>query len=218
MRHLLLLPDRNTPPDNDYTGAFKPEALRCAKYWRSQGDDVVVHEIDVSAKRPERRAQALELIAKHGPINRLAFFCHGWSTGVQLGFEIGDGLSMLVASLAAHSPHVVKVALYCCSTGRSKGPVGDGGDGSFADRLRDGLVAAGKTASVFGHTAAGHTTQYPGVRFFLSDTTQGGVKLAEPATPEWDRLVARLRKSNDPLRWRLPYLSVAEARAEIDPT
>jgi hypothetical protein len=218
VKHLVFTPDRNSPPDNDYTGAFKPESLRYAKYWRGAGDEVAAYEIDVSAARALRRAQVIAAISAQAPIDRLAVFCHGWRTGVQLGVEIGRELDALVAALAAASTEHLRIALYCCSTGRSSGPPGDGGDGSFADRLRDGLVAKGRAAvHVFSHASAGHTTRSGAVRLFVADGAAGGHDLTEVGSPERARLVARLSSARDPLRWTLPYLDLADALREVSP-
>lgn len=80
MKHLVLTPDRNTQ-GNDYSGAFKPEAERYARFYTGQGDTVVTHRVDVSEHSPKKRLQVLSYLAAEGPIDRLALFCHGWSGG-----------------------------------------------------------------------------------------------------------------------------------------
>lgn len=221
MKHLVLTPDRNSPPDNDFTGAFEPESNRYAAYWRAQGDTVTVVRVDVSKRGPERVTQSLAAINAAAPIDRFALFAHGWRTGVQIGLSTAtprdeERLVTFANELARCSTPALKVALYCCSTGSSNGPVGDGGDTGFADLLRDALLAAGRTeVSVFAHTSAGHTTRNANVRYFFSDTTSGGIDLAKHSTPEGRILRARLADGKDALRWRLPWLTLAEARAEL---
>lgn len=227
MNHLVLTPDRDTqpppgkPPTHDYVGAFKPESGLYTKHYRAQGDTVTVVRIDVSKRGPERVAQVVAALTAAAPVDRLAVFSHGWRTGIQFGLSTStaadrERLVAFAAMLVAASTPELKLALYCCSTGASDGPPGDGGDGGFADLLRDALVAAGRpNVTVFAHTTAGHTTRNPAVRFFLPGNGYGGIDLAKHTTPEGRRLRARLADGNDALRWRLPYLSLDEARAEI---
>ena len=221
MIHLALTPDRDTDGKHDFVGAFKPEAVRYAAHHRAQGDTVTVARIDVSKRHPDRLVQVVAAIRAAAPLDRVAVFAHGWRTGIQLGLSTateadrGHLATFAVALVEASTP-ALKVALYCCSTGASDGPAGDGGDGGFADLFRDALVAAGRTdVSVFAHTSAGHTTHNANVRFFFADTTRGGVDLAKYTTSEGRILKARLADGKDPLRFRLPYLTLAEARAEL---
>ena len=216
MRHLALTPDRDTPGDNDYTGAFDPEANRYVRYYEGVGDEVIRSKVDVSKKNGARRAQTLRWIAAAAPFDRLAIFCHGWGDGIQLGFSRGAELESLAAAVAAASTDRLKVALYACSTARSDGPPGDGGEGGFADSLRDLLASAGRPeVTVFGHTSAGHTTRNPQCRMFVPGCAVGGVRIAETGSAQYGRLLRRLRDGGDPLRWTMPYMTLEEIRDAI---
>lgn len=223
MKHLLITPDRNTS-GSDFTGAFKPEAERYAKFYTDLGDVTVTRRIDVSQHSHTKRAQLLSVIKNEGPFDRLVLFCHGWHTGIQFGLNCGNAdeiaqLAEFAKAVVAASTVELKVALYACSTGASDNdsPVGDG---SFADLLRDDLCGCGRpNASVFGHTSAGHTTRNANVRMFYGTGTlgggTGGVDIAPHGTPEGRRLYDRLHDGNDTLRWRLPYMTLEQARAEL---
>lgn len=218
LRHILFTGDRNSGAENDFTGAFEPESNRYAKYWREQGDFVTLHRIPLSQKRDTVRvARMVQALNEGNPVDRFACFCHGWSTGMQLGLNSAtdndrDALAAFATVLAGRSTPRLQVALYCCSTGKSE--VGCG-IGSFADRFRMALVAAGRPdVTIFAHATAGHTTRNPAVRFFFPKQT-GGVDLAEPGTAAWRKLDKRLHDGKDPLRWQIPYLTLDAARAAI---
>ena len=216
MRHLILTPDRNTPPDNDFTGAFDPEAIRYRRHYEAAGDEVLRRNIDVGVGNAARRAQTLRYIADAAPFDRIAAFCHGWVDGIQFGFSRGRTLEALATALVASSTDALKVALYACSTAKSDGPPGDSGEGGFADSLRDLLAAKGRPdVTVFGHTSAGHTTHNPQCRMFLRGCELGGVRLAETGSPAYQKLQKRLQAASDPLRWTMPYMTLDEIRAAI---
>jgi hypothetical protein len=210
----MLTGDRNGATDHDFTGAFEPESNRCAKYWREQGDQVDVVRVDLSQRDSVRVAQMLTAIRASAPVDRLAFLCHGWKTGLQLGLSIAtpserDRLARFATALASASTSSLRVALYCCSTGAS---LAANGAGSFADTLRLALVAAGRPdVTVFAHRVAGHTTRNAAVRLF-GPRMVGGVDLGTTREAR-QRLDAQLHAGSDPLRWTLPYLPIDEARA-----
>lgn len=214
MKHLVLTGDRNTGVDHDFTGAFEPESVRYAKHWREAGDAVDVTRVDLSQRDGVRVAQMLTAIRASAPVDRLAIFCHGWQTGIQLGLSISsraelDELAAFATALACASTDALKVALYCCSTGGSDSPTGAG---SFADQLRFALVAAGRRdATIFSHRVAGHTTRNAAIRLFGPGMV-GGVDLGTTREAR-QRLDAQLHAGSDPLRWTLPYLPIDQARA-----
>lgn len=230
MRHLVLTPDRNSKKtdgseDNDFTGAFDPEARRYVAYWRGRGDEVISHTFNPKMPSVNRVALVLMMLKANTPLDRLAFFCHGWRTGIQAGLSCGDaqGRAVMVSfaeALVTASTPELKVALYACSTGSSNGPPGDGGDGGFADLLRDDLCAAGRPdVTVFAHTTAGHTTRNSAVRFFAGKGDPlggyGGDDVVARRTAEFNKLAARLRSVPDDFRWRLPYMTPDEIHAEL---
>lgn len=214
MKHLVITGDRNGATDHDFSGAFEPESLRYAAYWREQGDVVELVRVDLSQRDSGRVAQMVTALKVAGPVDRLALFCHGWREGIQLGLSIAsraelDELAAFATALASTSTPALKIALYCCSTGASDAGVGIG---SFADQLRFSLVAAGRRdVTVFAHRTAGHTTRNPAVRLF-GPRMIGGIDLG--TTPDGRRrLEEQLHDGRDPLRWTLPYVAIDEARA-----
>lgn len=218
LRHILFTGDRDSGTEHDFVGAFKPEADRYQKYWQEQGDAVDLHRVDLSQKgHAARVAQLVKALNDGDPVDRFVCCCHGWPTGMQLGLSSDtdddrDALASFAAVLTGRSTPRLQIALYCCSTGKSE--VGCG-IGSFADRFRMALVAAGRPdVTIFAHATAGHTTRNPAVRFFFPKQP-GGVDLAEPGTAAWRKLDARLHDGNDPFRWQIPYLTLDAARAAI---
>jgi len=223
VKHIIFTPDRNSrkadgTPDNDFTGAFEPEAKRYLKYWRGRGDEVTSLTFDLSKRGPARVESVLKAIELNAPVDRVAFFCHGWKTGLQPGLTLSN-LGPFARRLAAASTSELKVALYACSTGSSNGPPGDGGDGGFADTLRDALCRAGREhVTVFAHTSAGHTTRNEYIRMFAGKGDPlggyGGDDVVARKTAMFLKLDARLNDGSD-FRWRLPYMTPDEIRAEL---
>jgi hypothetical protein len=168
----------------------------------------------------ERRGALLARVHERPPssLDALAIFCHGWPSGIQLGFgtEHTRGLAQAVKGVAAPS---LTVALYCCSTGADNDPrtndltPGPGGDGGFADRLRDELCELGVAATVFAHANAGHCTRNPRARVFLPDERRGGQWVVGPDSdlwPAWDRAL-----DTTDLRLRFPFMSREQVSAEL---
>ena len=214
MKHLVFTGDRDHPGQNDFRGAFEPESLRYVKHWRAAGDVVELVRVDLLQPDGVRVAQMIAALTASAPIDRLAFLCHGWKTGLQLGLSIAtpserDRLARFATALASASTSSLRVALYCCSTGAS---LAANGSGSFADTLRLALVAAGRPeVTIFAHRTAGHTTRNAAVRLFGPHMT-GGVDLGRTADGR-HRLDHRLHDAHDALRWTLPYEDPEVARA-----
>lgn len=221
---VILTPTTNEPGKKDVTGAFAPEAQRFATLLRARGCTVTEAAIDNTQPMAKRRQRSIDAInaapAKTmSPINLLAFFCHGWRDGVQVGFTrktLDDLVSMRFSS-------DVLVALYCCSTGEDAGKRGTDapgvGDGSFADTLRDRLCASGRVdCRVFAHTTVAHTTRNPNALFFDGmGSPVGGVGGIAPVHPKhklWPAWKRALQSDSD-FRFRFPMMSVAEIHAEL---
>lgn len=221
MKHVIFTPDRDQS-GNDFTGAFSPESFRYTSYWQSQGDEVFLRTINPTLPAAKRIAAMLETLDSRKPVDRFVCFCHGWKTGIQMGLSSTNlnQLKSFAEALVNASTPELKVALYACSTGSSDGPPGDGGDGGFADALRDALCAAGRTnVTVFAHTTAGHTTRNEYVRFFAGTTdplgAEGGDDVVQRKTEEFKKLATRLHNVQDNLRWRLPYMTPEQIHAEL---
>ncbi len=211
MRAILFAPDRNTPGKHDAGGAFIPDSQAFAKH---HGITTPIVRVDISADDSARRAQIHTALASgSGLLETVAFFCHGYRTGIQLGYTIHN-VADLARAIAASSLKNVRVILYACSTGGGNGP---GGDGAFADQLRDALCAQGATeCQVDAHTTAAHATRNPYVRRFEGRGSPvggtGGQWLVAPESKLWG--VWR-RGLNTDLRFRFPFMSVAQLHAEL---
>lgn len=153
-----------------------------------------------------------------GALETLALFCHGWKDGLQVGVRIGS-VRPFVDSLSKVAAPQLRIILYCCDTARDADDdrvddtkPGPGGDGGFADKLRDECRIAGVSATVYAHTTAGHTTRNPRVRRFDPDEMAGGHWVIEPYGPMWGRWRKALRGD---LRFRFPFLSELAIAAEL---
>lgn len=224
---LILTPDRNEKKA-DYTGAFLPEARNFAKLHGISRDQI--HAINVSKPMAVRARQSLDLIREHRP-RVLVVFCHGYSTGIQIGFRSPVNVKRkkgwyrptkrskldfdeLVALMATESPNST-IVLFCCSTGDD--PDSDdetapgSGDDSFADLLRDRLCEAdARTCRVFAHVTAGHTTRNPHVKLYDGGYSAtggaGAAYIARPRSKSFRRLAKALKTD---FRFRLPFMSIS---------
>ena len=218
MRALVFAPLHNTPGKSDATGAFQPEAHRFA---RLHGDRVSIHLFNPREPMPVRRDHVLQTIERlrPGSLDAIVLFCHGWRDGVQAGFRLAN-IPSLVSALAPKAAAELRVILYACDSGRDgdqerdddRHP-GPGGDGGFADQLRDKLLAAGANATVYAHTTEGHCTWNPHLRVFPPDTVGGGHWVIEPQSALWPAWRRAMRETDLPLR--VPFMSPAELDAEL---
>ena len=205
MRAIAVCPLYNAPGRKDVTAVFRPEAER---YLDVHGGELVV--FDNRAPMGARADYVMARLFELGPCDALAFFCHGWPDGIQAGFRRASA-----ARLATVAPLVV--TLYACSTAYGLPLGAPGGDGGFADRLRDELCKARKTACrVDGHDTKGHATWNPRVRRFEGAGSptggQGGSWIVAPGTALWKRWAAALRTSR---RFTFPFRATAEIHAEL---
>lgn len=206
MSILAFAPMHNTPGKRDATGAFQPEARAFVKLHGG-----IIALIDNHARPLVQRRQVHAAISEVGP-SVVAFFCHGWRTGIQFGIGMAH-LDALAAAISGAS-YGPTIALYCCSTG--SGP-GIGGDGGFADWFRDALCRAGADfCQIDAHTTAGHCTRNPNVRRFegMGSPTGGvgGYYIVAPKSALWSRWRAALAGD---LRLRFPMMSVGEIHREL---
>lgn len=219
---LCLTPRSNTPGKHDVTGAFAPEALEFARL--HGGGAAHVKSFPNTAEMSVRRGVCDLAIATAKP-SVLAFFCHGWRDGIQAGYR-NKSCEALAALIAVTGVRELVIALYCCSTGddgdadptnqRTPGP---GGEGGFADVLRDRCLDRGIRARVFAHATAGHTTENPFARSFGPDDAPGtgGRWLVEPGGVHWQAWKQALRDPTSTLRYRAPLMAPAEVIAELTP-
>lgn len=202
---LAFTGDRNRPginrktgkPWTDFTGAFLPEANRYLNYYddrysvTEQGE---LKHISLGVSDREQRKHILGAIYTHEPYE-VAFFCHGLTTKIELGFG-----NLTVDELANALKFVgcERVALHACLTGKL--------DWGFAATLAKKL---GPGSRVLGSTTSGHTSRNPNRRLFTGEGGNGWI--VHPSDPEWREWKRRMRDGNDPLRWQL----IEKTRPEI---
>lgn len=197
---IVITPDRNVH-SSDFKGAFEPESLTFMKV--VPGKHTLI-KFDASKGMASRKRQVLEALEEleGGGYSGIALLCHGWHNGVQAGFRTRD-IPELVQRVCAATKNgtdardVLHVPLFCCSTA-AKGKTPEaasetGGDGGFADVLRDTFCQQGKSwVRVYGHTTPGHTTKNSQVRMFEGKGSPIGgcggevmVRQPPPKNPLW---------------------------------
>jgi hypothetical protein len=177
----------NEPGRRDATGAFQPRARAFAQI---HGGKLVL--FDDSKPMHTRGAEILRHLSAYSGRTKLvcvAFFSHGWSRGIEAGFDLRPSVGMPVAiladALAEKAGAGLVLPLYCCSTGDSPHKTELHGDGSFADELRDELAVRGLVdVRIDAHDRDGHTTENPYVWRFdgngQREAQAGGAWLVPP--------------------------------------
>lgn len=226
MRALAFVPLYNTPGKSDVTSVFLPAAVRfLATHGLPKAERAAaIVRFDNRTPTARRARTCLDAIWRARDLECAAFFCHGYRSGIQAGFT-NKNVKLLALTIAAVSERNVNVPLYACSTAadldadQSDETDGDapGGDGGFADQLRDALAAAGcHGARVMGHSVKGHATINPYVRFFDANgsaPSAGGGWAVEPGSPLWLKWRRALRETS--LRFTFPFMSVDEIAKQL---
>lgn len=218
MSALVIYPDEAYESAPDGSKEFRREADRFLAFHHLGPDST--YRFDTGAPHMERAPDVLQAIEARQDLELVAILSHGWEKGIQPGFTVRN-VDRLAQALARVSKPTLAVVLYCCSTAGGEMPTdrdAPGGDGGFADRLRDALCAAGVTqCHVDGHEKVGHTTRNPYVRRFLgtgtTDPGRGGRYLVEPGSALWKRWDHALETSD--LRWRFPLMLPSDIHAEL---
>ena len=192
-------------------GNGSPEFRRQAAEWSRSPWGGPVVELVVASLKPEARWRLVaDALAAHPGVEHVCFFCHGWANGLQLVpmAHVADLARAIAPKRPGPGP---VVTLYACSA--ADGPH-LGGDGGFADALRDALCAAGATSCVVdAHVTAGHTTRNPYVRRFVGPlAATGGEYIVAPKSPLWRRWTRALTGD---LRWEFPALGDDVIRARL---
>lgn len=209
-RVLVLLPDRDSPPKRDHSALFAPAARAMVKHLAPAEVETVEIPVPVvdadtltiagPAKQrgfEEAARAALEAIERR-PWTRIVFLCHGWATGLQLGFRSrkqrgldAEHMDRLVSAVASCAPR--SVTLFACSAGDAPGSGkhdAGGGSGSLAWELAG---AAG--VPVLAHWTAGHATRNPDLIHFAPTDARGtarGEVVARRGSPAYQRAAALL--------------------------
>ncbi len=213
-------------------GDGSPEFMRQAEAWRKYhtdlGERADIYPMPLADLPLEKRYAAVSKVIaglSGELIEQVAFFCHGWPSGIQLVplNKINQLARDLAAKVVSSS---LLVTLYCCSTASDTDPktpemqdTGTGGDGGFADLLRDALCAQGFfDCQVDAHTTAGHTTQNPYVRRFeghgIPTGGVGGQWIVTPRSKQWAKWSAALKKGT--FRFAFPFQSMFEIHTQLD--
>lgn len=172
----LVVYVNNSPPGDGFF-VFKPEAMRFKKYLEKRGATVDMVGFDRRHTLARRRTDVLSAAKRH-VYDHAAVFCHGWETGLQCGLRPGDWVELLTATDAIH-----RLTFYACSAG--EGP-GVGGEGGYADRVREALAKYLMVSTVLAHRTAGHATRNPTLAVFdTMHLDDGGVLVAPPSDKKW---------------------------------
>lgn len=224
MKALLLVPDQDSPGRKDVTHAFLPEARAFARHHKLDADDPnTLKRFPTNAPLDHRRAVcSLALRSVSSPIDVLALFCHGWKAGVQCGW-MRQHVQTLARLLGQHMRIDGHVLLYACDTAKDmdddevdERAGGPGGDGGFADMLRDSCEVLGRRVQVMGHTQTAHTTMNPFARYFAPGCGgKGGHWYVEPDAPHWSAWCRALRDPRSTLRYRFWQMTPDEIAAEL---
>jgi hypothetical protein len=224
MRMLLFVPDQDTPGKKDVSKAFLPEAQAFARFHGVDPAAAIRRFPSGSALEVRRMACTLELRKVAAPLDVVGFFCHGWKAGIQAGWLREHNL-LFARQLAVCTALDAYVLLYACDTGRDadldvdddRNP-GPGGDGGFADGVRDACDVLGRHVTVMGHATTGHCSMNPHARYFAPQCGgQGGHWYVEPKSHLWPLWVAALRDPRSTLRYRFYSMSPAQIAAELVP-
>lgn len=221
MRVLIFCPDQDTPGKRDMSGAFLPEARAFAKQHGALPEEVIKRFPARLELAQRRAATSLAIKGVGAPIDVLAFFCHGWKSGIQAGF-LRQHAMLLARILTSHARLTAYVAIYGCDTARDLDDAtddrsaGPGGDDGFADTLRDSCESLGRRVTVIGHTTAGHCSMNPHTRFFApGEGGKGGRWFVEPGSELWPLWVAALQDPRNTLRYRFYWMTPAEIADEL---
>lgn len=211
---IAFAPEFNTGKKRDATGAFQPEA---ESFVEIHGGKVVL--INNRTNDESMRNTILDHL-RDNDFTSVAFFCHGLGKRIQFGFDTANVEDLAEAIIdTPYSPPGPVVPLYACSTARDLMGQPVGGDGGFADALRDALcIYGGRECVVDAHTTAGHATKNPYVRRFEGRGSPvggvGGSYIVQPGSLLWKRWVSALRYTD--LRFRFPFMTIGQIHTELD--
>lgn len=211
---ISFAPMFDSPLRKDATKAFLPEAERFSE--RHGGRLFKIDNSLPDWQRADLVQFALSKANIHAtPWEAIAFFCHGTKRNIQLGFNVKN-IDALAQTIRETSRPDVVVALYCCSTAMPWISGAPGGEGGFADVLRD---AIGGQCVVWAHETKGHTTKNPrAIAFYGADAgvkhTGRAVfpKRSGAARAQWQRWIARLKTD---YRFDFPFRTLDEIRSEV---
>ena len=219
-RILILLPDRDSPPKKDFTHAFLPESERLLVAY---GSKCAIKRISVPVVDPrtltisgaakqrgfeDAARQVLDEIGLRQDWTHIILLCHGWQTGLQLGFRSAkqkghdaSNLDALIQVLKSQKK-LKTLTLFACSAGDEPGSdkTSPGtGDNSIGDLIRDKVGC-----TVIAHWTAGHTTRNPDLILFEGSDVPlvGGIAWPQRGTKAYKNAV-RLLTNKKPMGRRV---------------
>lgn len=209
MKALVVTPSHNSPLKGGRTkrdaDEFKREAGRFVDVHASLAVRVEFPSLAPFGSRLKYLADEVKGQVT-APIDVAAIFCHGWRTGLQCGATLARVEEFAAILRGTGARHVI---LYACSAGRDADArqdddvlAGPGGEGGFADALRDALGV-----DVWAHATDGHTTRNPFVRLFRGVEAGhglGGEWHVEPGSDGWAAWRRALRE-HPTLRFTFPF-------------
>ncbi len=218
---LLVYPDAAFEENPEGSKEFGREANRFLAHFQLD-PATCTYRFPTGVEFQSRAPGVLAAIEARKDLRTLVVLSHGWDKGIQPGFSLRSAPE-LAQTLAAHSTPDLTVVLYCCHTAEGAVPTGltaPGGDGGFADTLRDDLCLAGcVNCRVYGHDLKGHTTKNPRVRVFEGTGArqggQGGQWLIEPGTPIFKRWNELLHAEDSTLHFDFPFLTNEELLSQL---
>jgi hypothetical protein len=226
-RILVIYSSENVKGKKDATGAFIPEARAFAKLHGVPEENML--GIPAPKLAPKRRFEGVCAFLRNPPtakVEMIAFFCHGYSSGMQFGMN-KKNLRQLVGYMKADCVPKVKLVLYACSTAstnRNSRKVNmPGTDNGYADKLRDEMLRQGFHGGwIDAHLTPGHTTRNPFVLRFYTDNTvdansfeptwdlPGGEWLVSPKSALWKKWKKHVQKIKGDFKFQFPFLTEAQ--------
>lgn len=236
---IVFAPKFNRPDKRaDATGAFQPAARRFMTHHginpsmyhlidnKQNGRDGKATPKD-KARMRQQVLTAIDKCTQEGIVLRgAAFFCHGYKSGIQFGFT-SKNVNQLASSLDCASHKNLRVPLYACDAGRDADRYrrddleAFGGDGGFADILRDALCRYGLVDNiVWAHTTPGHTLKNSHVRVFPGMGSEigntGGFYVIHPKDRKlWRAWKAAIKDKDNTLELDFPFMEIAEIHRTV---
>lgn len=234
---LVFYSNTNSKGKKDATGAFIPEAKAFAKLHSIPDSNVFGMDLINNNAEARRKFVVEKINESEGNIDCIAFFCHGWQSGIQFGINLKNMNTVIEPLSQKVGREPLKVIFFACLTAGNNvtnsdtSKIGVGSDGGFADVFRDNLVRYGDNYHipaisegwVDGHKTAGHTTWNPYVvRFYCSDVedpelgAEGGKWVIAPKSKHWSKWVKELKAKDAFLRLSFSFMDVEDIEWYLD--
>jgi hypothetical protein len=218
MTSLAICVPTNAPGKRDGT-----YFLACARRWQARHSGEL-HKVDTGRSKQDRFRDLCAAIERTQP-GIVAYFGHGLRDRLpQCGATLAN-VHRLAEALRTCGTHP-RIALFSClaaddlAHGRDDAP---GGDGGYADSLRDACVKHGAFGvQVDAHVTAGDAVANPHVRRFAGPEDKdhiGGQWLVEPRSKlwrAWDKALEPVSKGGEDYWLKFPTLTTPEIWAHLE--